>query len=125
MDKEKLEATLEVIKDAIEKEVTAGDIAGATQKLLELSSLMGTAAECMKWAKKLILDAQGAAAKKHKDGGGNANTIKLMIESEIAEELMIFLYADRLCAALTHVVDALRTTISLYKSELEKSKFQS
>ncbi len=44
-----------------------------------------------------------------------------MIDAECNDEEALFVYADRINAGLSHSLDALRSVISLAKSEMENS----
>lgn len=124
MDKKELEQNLLIIKDELEIEVDEKIIDQVQQKLNRLCNLMGLSAECMKWAKHIVLVKQKyifALAGKQDMG---ATMFKYFLEGEMAEELALFTYCDRLNAAITHACDGLRTMISLYKQELSISNFE-
>lgn len=122
MTKQELENNLSIIKSELETEVDEKIIDQVQQKLNRLCNLMGLSAECMKWAKNMVLTKQkyvyALAAK-----DSSATMFKYFMEGEMAEELALFTYCDRLNAAITHACDGLRTIISLYKSELSISNF--
>lgn len=123
MNKEELEKNLAVIKGDLEIEADERNILEVQQKLNRLINLMGLSAECMKWAKHIVLVKQKyvyATAGKHST---SPTMFKYFLEGEAAEELALFTYCDRLNAALTHACDGLRTIISLYKSELSISNY--
>lgn len=122
MTKQELENNLSIIKSELETEVDEKIIDQVQQKLNRLCNLMGLSAECMKWAKHIVLTKQKYVyALAGKDS--SATMFKYFMEGEMAEELALFTYCDRLNAAITHACDGLRTIISLYKSELSISNF--
>lgn len=123
MDIKKLEENLAIIKSELEIEVDEKVIDQVQQKLIRLSNLMGLSAECMKWAKQIVLIKQKYVYALSGKTDISPTMFKYFLEGEAAEELAVFTYCDRLNAALTHASDSLRTIISLYKSELSISNF--
>lgn len=116
-------SNLDVIRKAIDQQIPIGDIDGVEGKMMELCSMMGLSAECYAKAQMNLAVKQGVIVRKLKyaDPNINATMLKLLLESDMAQERMVFDYAERLNAALVHVVDGLRTAISKYKAEREIS----
>lgn len=125
MTVQELNNNLAEIKKHLEMEVQPSAIIDVQNKLQKLSSLSALSCECLKYAKQDFLYKQNKIINQLIKESLPASILKLKIESELWEEGAKLLYADRLNAAIVHVNDSLRTIISLYKSEMENSKFQS
>lgn len=110
--------SLKVIQEAMDAPLVEGDIQGAMEKLNRLQSLHGLSAECLKWAKQLSLRRQGSLLPELFKTGLNATSVRMQLESEMAEEIALFIYAERINSALVHVGDEIRTIISALKSEM-------
>lgn len=109
------------IKAELESEVQTLSIEQVMNKLNNLTSLSGLSAELVAETKQLILHRQKPAILLAQKTGVSASMQKAFVESECAEEMMLYTYAERLNAAITHSLDALRTIVSMRKSELENS----
>lgn len=119
MTKDQLEHNLGIIKTELDAELENAIVIGyVEEKLLRLSNVMGLSAECLKWSKRHCLDKQKILMEMPARKGMSATVLKLWLEGEMAEELMLHTYADRLNAGLVHASDQLRTIISKYKEEL-------
>lgn len=119
----KIEENLNTIKLHLEAEINPTEIAAVELKLSNLSSLMGLSAECMRYAKEVVLTAQKSFLSKPNMLNQSATNLKLLIESELHYEIGLFVYSERLNAAITHCCDSLRTIISKYKEELRIANF--
>lgn len=117
---EETKKALNAIRSAIDADIIDVDITIQQNKLLTLTQLIGLSAECNASAKKLLLkkelevigelDSELAPSKAHKE-----------LNARCYEESALLEYADRLNSGLVHSIDAIRSVISLYKSELENS----
>ncbi|HTC01031.1 MAG TPA: hypothetical protein VK705_10140 [Ferruginibacter sp.] len=125
MTEKQIESNLEIIQSSMDIKVEQGDINGAMDKLSNITVLYGLSSECVRHAKSHCLTKQGSLLPELFKKGINATMLRLQLESNMAYELSLLIYAERINAALTHIVDAIRTQISLYKSEMGNSKFQS
>lgn len=128
MTQAQLENNLAMIKTELESELQNTTVIGLVEeKLLRLSNVMGLSAECMRYAKQYAANKQAVLLRDEKGYVGvenmSATVLKLWLEGELANELSILMYADRLNAALVHCADQLRTMISKYKVELEMEKY--
>ena len=124
MNRKEIEANCEAIKLVLERHLTnEEDMKEVKAKLMDLQVLLSLSAETMRGAKELLAETQRAYMKPLKLSEYSPNTLKLMIETAIGEESALYLYCDRLNAAITHSLDALRTVISLYKTEVSNSHF--
>jgi hypothetical protein len=112
---------VQAIKRAIEMEVSQEDLEGLQGKMLSCVNLIALSSELKARAVKDLADAELIAYNKHKDSTAGAMILKKIIEAEASAENSRFVLADRLNAGLTHVIDALRTMISLKKTEMENS----
>lgn len=112
---------LNAIRETMDSDVVDVDIEQQKNKLLKLSQLTGLAAECKAMAKKVLLKRELEALQDFKDQKIPPSVLTKMIDAECAEEGALLVYADRINAGLTNTMEALRTAISLYKTELENS----
>lgn len=109
------------IKRAIEMDVDKDDTDGLQGKMLACVNLIALSSELKARATKELMDAELIAYQKHKDNDSGSMILKKIIEAEASSEQAKFILVDRLNAGLTHCIDALRTMISLKKSEMENS----
>lgn len=118
--KEETAQALNAIRKAIDADVIDADIVNVQNKMLQLTQLIGLSAEAKATAKKLlhIKETQVLYAM-DKELSPSVQVRKL--NAECFEELALLEYADRLNAALTHNIDALRSVISFRKTEIENS----
>lgn len=117
--KEEISKSLKDIRDAIETDIIDVDIDMQKNKLLKLTQLIGLSAECNASAKKLLHLKELQVLKNMPDlAPSKANAL---LKAECYEEASMLEYADRLNSALVHSIDAIRSVISLYKTELENS----
>ena len=121
MNKAEIEKACQAIKIEIETDVDVLDISAVQKKLMNLTSLMGLSAETMKEAKAIIGYRQKDIINMERNSGLSASILKMKIQSELWEEEAIYIYCDRLNAAISHACDSLRTVISLYKTEMQHS----
>jgi hypothetical protein len=117
MTEAKIEAALKMIQGIIDAPLIEGDIAGAMEKLNKIQAIHGLAAECLKWAKQYTLVKQGSLLPELFKGGLSATMFKYQLESRMASEIALYTYSDRICAALVHCGEEVRTIISALKSE--------
>src|ERR1700733_13578645 len=117
MTKAEVEKNIKFIQSEMDKPITEGSIEEAMQKLSDIQIMFGLSAETVKWAKKYALQQQGSLLPELFKKGLTASMFKYQLEAEMAEEISLLTYAERINAGLVHVVDSLRTCISLYKTE--------
>ena len=106
------------IRSMIDKDVALADIVDVDTKLKMLTQLTGLSAEANASAKKLLHKKELYVLTVHKDAGLSPSILSHLIKAECFEELSLMEYCDRLNSALIHTIDGLRTSISLYKTEL-------
>jgi len=111
--------SLSAIREVIDKEVNDQAITIIQRKMLKCESLMGLAAECIKQSRQELLLKQMQVLSELPKGMGS-NDKKLYINTACHEQDAQYTYADQIYSALKVSIDALRTTISLYKEELSK-----
>lgn len=114
----KLREKLEAIRKVLDVDIADADILMQQNKLLELTRLMGLSAECKAEAQREL---HLKELQVFPTLSGSANIIMAQLKGHCASEIENLVYADRLNAALTHSIDAIRSVISLYKTELENS----
>lgn len=121
MTSDEIQSYCKSIKAELERQVETSEIESVMDKLNNLSSFSGLSAELVAESKQLVLERQKPAILLAQKSGVSASMQKAFVESECAEEMMLYTFAERLNAAITHSLDALRTIVSMRKSELENS----
>lgn len=111
-------ASCKAIREVIDSDVIDCDIITVDNKLKKLSQLTGLSAEANASAKKLLLQKELEILRANKDSGYQASVLNNLIKAECFEESALLEYADRLNSGLVHSMDSLRSSISLYKTEL-------
>lgn len=115
-----LKEKLDSIRAALDADVTGVDISSVLDKGKALAQLIGLSAECKAEAKRRLETARAVALMKYPSVKSPMIVLKL-VESDCADELKDYEYADRLNAGITHQLDFYRSVISLHKAELETS----
>lgn len=124
MTTQEIENNCKKIREDMDLEVPNSDIDGMVGKLGRLSSLIGLSSECMRFAKQNLLLKQMEILKVNKNTGLSPSVLSKTIDSESWSEHGLYEYCDRINAGLVHTIEALRSIISLHKSEMEQSKWQ-
>lgn len=112
--------SLNSIRAAIDSDIIDVDIDEQKNKLLKLTQLIGLSAECNASAKKMLLQKE-LQVLSGLDPNIPPMKMNKIVNAECYEESALLEYADRLNSALVHSIDAIRSIISLYKTELENS----
>lgn len=115
--KDKFNEKVRLIKEAIEMEVTPEDLDGLQGKLLRCTTLFSLSAEMCARATVDLRSAELRVLNEHGSGTGASMRLKAMTGDEQGRVEL----ADRLNAGLTHAIEALRTMISLKKTEFDKT----
>lgn len=115
-----LKEKLDSIRVALDADVTGVDISSVVDKGKALAQLIGLSAECKAESRRVLERSRAIAFNKFPSTTPPSVLMKL-IESECADEIHDFEYADRLNAGITHQLDYYRSVISLHKTELENS----
>lgn len=110
-------AKVSAIKQAIEIEVTLDDLEGLQGKLLKCVTLFSLSSEMCARATVDLRNAELKVIQEHGTGTGMGMKLKAMTGEEQGRVEL----ADRLNAGLTHCIEALRTMISLKKTEFDKT----
>ena len=105
------------IKQAIEMEVTSEDMEGLQGKLLKCVTLFALSSEMCARATVDLRRAELKVIQEYGVGTGEGMRLKAMTGTEQGRAEL----ADRLNAGLAHVIEGLRTMISLKKTEYEKT----
>lgn len=111
---------LNLIRKILDEDVIDLDIEMQKNKLLKLTQLIGLSAECNASAKKLLHKKELDILKSLPNEMA-AMRMNKTLSAECFEESAILEYSDRINSALIHSIDAIRSVISLYKTELENS----
>jgi hypothetical protein len=112
--------SLNAIRTAIDTDIIDVDIEQQKNKMLALTQLIGLSAECNASAKKILLKRELEVLKSLNPDMSPMKVHKF-VNAECSEEGALLEYADRINSGLVHSIDALRSVISLYKTELENS----
>lgn len=110
------------IKDCLELEVDNNNGQELTEKIKQLSMLTGSAAALQANAKKMLLQKELELLRKYKNSDLQPSVLMRMISAEAYEESGWVTYAERLNAGISHSLDALRSSLSYLKTELENLK---
>lgn len=111
---------LNAIRKAIDADIVDVDIDAQKNKMIALTQLIGLSAECNASAKKILLKKE-LEVLSGIDSEVAPSRVTKMINAQCFEEAALLEYSDRLNSALIHSIDAIRSVLSLYKSELENS----
>ena len=110
---------LNAIRTCIDIDVVGAIIEDIQNKCLSLTQLMGLSAETTASAKKLLGEKEiEVFTLKNLDKLPPSNAMKLL-KSYCAQVIATLEYAETLNSGLVHTIDALRSTMSLYKSEMQ------
>ena len=118
---ESLRSKLKSIRELLDVDVTGCDITDVQNKAIKLTQIIGLSAECKAEAKRLNELKKLQVLKNNLENKLSPSVLTKIFDAESANETALYIYADRLNAGITHAIDMLRSTISLYKSELENS----
>ena len=121
MTPQQIEFSLKEIQIAMEHNVSPEDIDLIQEKLCNLAGYLGTSAELIRYSRQLVLHKQQQVISACSTKGVSPSILKQMVEADLWYEISLHDYATRINAGLTHVIDGLRTVISLYGKELELS----
>lgn len=112
---------LNAIRAALDIDVVDAIIEDVQNKCLRLTQLFGLSSETTASAKKLLGEKEiEVFVTKNLEKLPPSNAMKLL-KSYCAQEIATLEYAERLNSGLVHTIDALRSVISLYKSELSNT----
>lgn len=114
-----LTENLKAIRETLDAPVT--EIEEKDGKLMRLTQLVGLAAECKGHAKKVLRMKDLETLTKYMETTIAPSKLNKIIEAESFSEAGLYEYADRINAGISHAIEGLRTSISLYKTELENS----
>lgn len=116
--REEISRALNAIRETLDADVIDCDINAVDNKLKKLTQLTGLSAETVASAEKILHLKELESFRENLPKGYSASNLNGLIKAETAEEIALLVYADRINAALSRSMDALRTSISLYKTEL-------
>lgn len=116
-----LKEKLDFIRESIDKDLMGCVIEDVVEQGKCLAQLIGLSAECKAEAKRQLEKARVLAVASLSGRKLSPSVLLKLADSECADQLYNFEYADRLNAGITHQLDYYRTVISLHKTELETS----
>ncbi len=112
---------LNAIRALVDIDVMNADITDVQNKCLNLTQMMGLSSETTASAKKLLGEKETEIfVLKGLEKLQPSMAMKLL-KSFCAQEIATLEYADRLNSAIVHSIDALRSVMSLYKTEMQNS----
>lgn len=112
---------LNAIRAALDIDVVDAIIEDVQNKCLRLTQLFGLSSETTASAKKLLGEKEVEIfITKDLDKLAPQKAMKLL-KSYCSQEVATLEYSERLNSGLVHTIDALRSVISLYKSELSNT----
>ena len=118
-----LKEKLDSIRAALDVDVTGVDIDSLIEKGKALAQLIGLSAACKAESKANLERARGVALSSLmiEEPKCPPSVLLKLVESECDNQILLYEYADRLNAGITHQLDYYRSIISLHKVELENS----
>ena len=119
-DKAWIIENINAIREVIDFQLNKDQMENVQWKVLRMESLLGLSAETISESKALLsLKQMQVLSTLDKDM--SITEKKAHINGACWEEEALHDYADRINSAIRHGLDAIRTIISLYKTELEKN----
>jgi hypothetical protein len=110
---------LNAIRALVDIDVMNADISDVQNKCLNLTQMMGLSSETTASAKKLLGEKEVEVfITKDLDKLAPQKAMKLL-KSYCSQELATLEYAERLNSSIVHSIDALRSVMSLYKTEMQ------
>lgn len=122
MEKDKIEEAIEAINEVLF--APAETIEEKNGKLDRLTILTGLAAEAQGSACALYKRERGKAIRRIASEKFPASQTVIIADGEVSEYAGIYENTQRLSAAISYSIDAIRSQISLYKTELTNSLIQ-
>lgn len=114
------------IRDLLDVDTSKCELNDLTDHAQQLSAMIGLSSECKAEARQFLESARLVALKMFSgDKKVTPSIILKMADGACADQIKVYEYSDRLNAGITHKLDTLRTIISLRKTEMENSRFQS
>lgn len=117
---EETKKALNAIRAAVDADIIDVDIDAQKNKMIALTQLIGLSAEAKASAKKILLRKE-LEVLSGLDKELAPSVMTRRINSECYEEAALLEYSDRLNSALIHCIDAIRSVLSLYKTEVTNS----
>lgn len=116
-----LKDNLDAIRNVVDLPVDRNDIESVKDKIIALSGVIGLSAECKSKAKEQ-LELARLVAIAEVDPKLPTTLMNRQVDAKCSKALANYEYADRLNAAATHSIEAMRSMMSLYKSEMETER---
>lgn len=117
--KEEIIKSLNSIRVMIDTDVSDCDITDVDKKMKHLTQLTGLSAEANASAKKILHKKELEVLRELNKQGLPPSIVNSSLKAECFEEIALCEYADRLNSGIVHSIDGLRSSISLYKTELQ------
>ncbi len=121
MNREEIEKVQDHIESVLKREVDHTYHLDVMHKLSQISSLMGSGAECMAEAKRIELTRRGAWLRQHEEKVATMkpSVAKEFVNTSCIDEQILSLRCDRNYSALTHSGEILRSVLSMIKSDMQ------
>lgn len=117
-----LKTAVKDIRNVVELDVDNSNPPELMEKLKELSAITSTAAMAQATAKKLLLHKQKELIKSLPTMSPSLQV--KWLQGELFDEEGMLTYCERLSAAVSNSIEAIRSILSYTKSEMEQSKHQ-
>lgn len=111
---------LNAIRVAVDADILDVDIDVQKNKMIALTQLIGLSAETKASAKKILLKKE-LDVLSGLDKDLSPSVAMKRLNAGCYEEAALLEYSDRLNSALIHTIDAIRSVLSLYKTEVANS----
>ena len=118
---QEISQSLNHIRSIIDTDIVEVDIDQQQNKLLMLTQIIGLSAECKASSKKILHLKELDVLSELNLTDMQPSIIGKMLTAKTAHEIALLEYSDRINSAVIHSIDAIRSIISLYKTELENS----
>lgn len=121
MNRVEIEAIQDQIESVLKREVDHTYHLDIMHKLSQISSLMGSGAECMAEAKRIELNRRGAWLRQHQEkiSEMKPSVAKEFVNTSCIDEQVLTLRCDRNYSALCHAGEILRSVLSMIKSDMQ------
>jgi hypothetical protein len=115
-----IEALQEQIESILKREVDHTYHLDVSHKLSQISTLMGSGAQCIAESKRIELTKRGEWLRKYRDDINNMkpSVAKEFVNTSCIDEQILTVRCDRNYSALTHSAEMLRSVLAMIKQEM-------
>ena len=121
MTRQEIERIQDQIESVLKREVDHTYHLDVMHKLAQISSLMGSGAQCIAEAKRIELTKRGEWLRKFRDEihEMKPSVAKEFVNTACIDEQILSVRCDRNYSALTHSGEMLRSVLSMIKSDMQ------